>query len=146
MYGGFLLACYDPDNEEYQSICKIGTGFSDEDLAKHAAFFKDQVIEKAKAYYNYDQSHAPDHWFEPVQVWEVKCADLSVSPVHKAALGKVDPAKGVSLRFPRFIRIREDKNAEAATNAEQVAQMYKNQDVVKNQIKKGFQKSDDFDF
>ena len=67
-YGGFLLACYEPENEEYQSICKIGTGFTDEDLATHAAFFKDHVTDKPKAYFSFDPSHAPDHWFEPVQV------------------------------------------------------------------------------
>ncbi|EPS73222.1 hypothetical protein M569_01532 [Genlisea aurea] len=132
VYGAFLLACYDADKEEFQSICKIGTGFSEAVLEERSASLRTKVIEKPKSYYRYSDSLSPDVWFEPSEVWEVKAADLTISPVHRAATGVVDPAKGVSLRFPRLLRIREDKNPEEATSSDMVVDMYNAQKHARN--------------
>lgn len=90
VYGAYLLACYDPDKEEFQSICKIGTGFSEEVLQKNHDFLKEHVITRPRRDYLLgSNSEKPDVWFAPVHVWEVLAADLSISPSYMAAVGEV---------------------------------------------------------
>jgi len=88
VYGAFLLACYDADSEEYQTICKIGTGFSEEALAAHYAALQPLETDKARGDVKVGGAK-PDVWFEPKIVWEVLTADLSLSPVYTAAQGLV---------------------------------------------------------
>ncbi|KAJ3488259.1 hypothetical protein NLI96_g2977 [Meripilus lineatus] len=143
VYGAFLLACYDADGEEYQTICKIGTGFSDEALQSHYDVLKPLELTKPRGDVKIGGAK-PDVWLEPKIVWEVLTADLSLSPIYAAAQGLVDE-RGISLRFPRFIRVRDDKSADDATAPEQIAEMYERQALAqsKGNKKKGGADADD---
>ncbi|KAG2159844.1 ATP-dependent DNA ligase [Suillus bovinus] len=125
VYGAFLLACFDTDAEEYQTICKIGTGFSEEMLQTHWDTLRPLEITKPRGDIK-PGGAKPDVWFEPKIVWEVLAADLSLSPIYTAAQGLAEE-RGISLRFPRFIRIRDDKSADDATGPEQISEMYERQ-------------------
>ena len=130
-YGGFLLAGYNQDSGEYETICKIGTGFSEELLQKLHTLLKPTEIKSPKSSYVYDKNNSnavPDVWFEPTTLFEVKVADLTTSPIYKCGATYLgDGEKGVSLRFPRFIQIRDDKSTEDATSSDQIVEMYNSQ-------------------
>ncbi|KAJ7630920.1 ATP-dependent DNA ligase [Roridomyces roridus] len=132
VYGAFLLACYDSDSEEFQTICKIGTGFSEEALQSHYDVLKPLELSKVRGDIKIGGAK-PDVWFEPQIVWEVLTADLSLSPVYTAC---ARAERGISLRFPRFVRIRDDKGADDATAPEQIAEMYESQALAQSKGKK----------
>lgn len=130
-YGGFLLAGYNQDTGEYETVCKIGTGFSDEQLKELFEKLKPTEISKPKASFVYDTTNSnavPDVWFEPSLLFEVKVADLTTSPIYKCGATYLgDGQKGISLRFPRLLNIRTDKGTEDATSSDQLVEMYNNQ-------------------
>jgi len=127
VYGAFLLAVYDASSGEFQTCCKIGTGLSDADLTQHYEFFKDHVINQKRIDYDVHDSLCPDDWFDAVQVWEIQAADLSISPIHSSCNTLREDGKGIGLRFPRFMRIRDDKGPEDATSSEQILHMFEDQ-------------------
>ncbi|XDG05207.1 hypothetical protein ABKA04_004822 [Annulohypoxylon sp. FPYF3050] len=71
----------------------------------------------------------PDVWFEPQEVWEMAFADITLSPTYTASIGLVSQERGLSLRFPRFLKKREDKGIEEASSSEFLAGLYRKQEA-----------------
>ncbi|KAL1192368.1 DNA ligase 6 [Cardamine amara subsp. amara] len=122
-YSPFLVACFNPETEEFQSVCRVMSGFSDAFYIEMKEFYTGEKILAKKPPY-YSTGETPDMWFSAEVVWEIRGADLTVSPVHKAALGLVHPSRGISVRFPRFIGKVTDRNPEECSTAEDIAEMF----------------------
>lgn len=51
MFGAFLLAIYNEEGEEFQTISKIGTGFSEEQLKQLAESLTEHIVDSPRPYY-----------------------------------------------------------------------------------------------
>jgi DNA ligase-1 len=127
MYGTFLLACYDEDSEKFQTVTMTGSGLKDGDLEHFYNELSQHVIEGPRADYDVGKTEI-DIWFDAKIVWEIKTADLTQSPIYTAAQSMAPGNRGISLRFPRFIRSRPDKKPEEATSSEEILKMFTDQE------------------
>lgn len=128
-----LLALYEPGTGVLQAVCKCISGFTD-------AFYKELNVRYAEGSescvrarygepppFGYEVETGnlfPDVWWRPSEVWEIRGADVTVSPNYTAAIGLVNEERGLSIRFPRFMRRREDKTVEQASTPAMLAKMY----------------------
>jgi DNA ligase-1 len=125
-YGALLLAAYDPEEDEFETVTKCGTGFTDEDLAGIP-----KMLEKHKMSHRSSRVNSTieaDIWIEPKIVIEVIGAEITLSPIHTAAMDRIRKGSGLAIRFPRFTgKYRLDKSAEDATTIEEIIEMYRRQ-------------------
>ena len=124
-----LLAVRNPETGSLEAVTKCISGFTDKFYQANKDKYaegSDNVIARP-SYVEYN-GH-PDVWFEPQEVWEMAFADITKSPTYLAARGLVDEDRGLSMRFPRFLNVREDKSIDEASTSDFLANLYQKQEV-----------------
>jgi DNA ligase-1 len=128
-----LLACRNDETGSLEVVTKCMSGFTD-------AFYKanrerydpesdnNNTLGGQPSYVEY-RGGQPAVWFEPQEVWEMAFADVTLSPTYTAAIGLVSEERGLSLRFPRFLRVREDKSLEEASSRDFLAGLWRKQEA-----------------
>lgn len=126
VYGTYLLAAYDDKRNIFPSVTKLGTGFTDQDLEKFPKILKE--FETHVKPPNVESGLVPDIWYRPHIVIETIASEITLSPIHPAAMGSIRKGSGLALRFPKFTgKIRTDKSPEDVTTVRELVKMYKMQ-------------------
>jgi len=132
LYGTLLLATYNPENDNLPSICKVGTGFTDESLDQLYQILSNKVTLKKNP--RIVSEMEADIWFEPELVLEIIASEITLSPIHKTGLDLIRKSTGFALRFPKFTgKIRYEKAVEDASTGEEVFALYKRQSKINHE-------------
>ena len=133
LYGTLLLATYNPEKDNFPSICKVGTGFTDESLDQLYQILSNKVTLKKNP--RIVSEMEADIWFEPELVLEIVASEITLSPIHKTGLDLIRKSSGFALRFPKFTgKIRYEKAVEDASTVEEVLTLYKRQSKINQEI------------
>ena len=127
-FGGMLAAVYNEKSDMFETITRIGTGFSEENMRTFKKLF--EKIKTSKKPARVSSLVEPDYWIEPKYVVTVRADEITKSPMHTAGRHKEGEEEiGYALRFPRIVSngIREDKSPEEATTTKEILEMFKQQ-------------------
>jgi len=100
----YLLAVLDPDSGQLLTIGRMGTGFTDEEFKSMTELLNEQITEEA----------GKEVKLKPSVVVEVAYEEIQKSPTYES---------GYALRFPRLVRIREDKGIDDADTLARVEEI-----------------------
>ena len=102
------MAVHDPESGELQSLCRVMSGFTDAFYQDATQRLRAKTITAPPSYYVTGES--PSVWFDSGEVWEIRGAELTASPVsilHTATCSRVRgglhprPLLPPNLAFPR---------------------------------------------
>ena len=124
-----LLACRNPETGSLEVVTKCISGFTDKFYQANKEKYAEDGPNVISRPSYVDYAGHPDVWFEPQEVWEMAFADITLSPTYTAAIGLVSDERGLSMRFPRFLKVRDDKGIDEASTSDFLAGLYRKQEA-----------------
>lgn len=118
--GAFLGAVYNTEEETFDAICKVGTGLSDELLKSLSKKLEEEKIRIKYKDVRIDESLTPDEWVKPVNIVTIEADEIT----RKLGRTRDSIGAGLSLRFPRLVDLREDKDVEDITTVNELCEMF----------------------
>jgi DNA ligase-1 len=118
-FGSYVLAALDEESGRYKTVTKCGSGYTDEDLEELTKLM--EPLKLKEPHPDVDIELECDSYFEPKVVFEVTFEEIQVSPAEKHTAG-------MGLRFPRFIRLREDRRPEEINTVQEIRKMFEHQE------------------
>lgn len=118
-YGSYLLAARDQETDKLKTVTKVGSGFTDEELESLTKKFKKLKVSEKPS--NLDAEIEADYWFKPSELFEINYEEIQKSPSEAHT-------SGYGLRFPRYVKTREDLDASSADTIDDVKRLFEKQE------------------
>ncbi|XP_041989246.1 DNA ligase 3 [Aricia agestis] len=126
MMSVFLMGCLDKRRNKWVTVTKVHTGHDDKTLERLQKELGPKMVKisgeyaKVPHWLDCNKGMVPDFIAaDPKKqpVWEITGTELTKANLHTG--------DGISVRFPRVTRIRDDKDWETATNLDELRHLYK---------------------
>jgi DNA ligase 1 len=127
-FGALLAAAYNPKDDKYYSLGKVGSGFTEEQMKVMFNDMSSIKLDSMPDNFVVKKSLYPDVWLQPKIVAEIDADEITRSPNHTAAVNikanvrNDDSTKGLSVRFPRMKKWKRDKDL--PNTVDEIIRMY----------------------
>ena len=114
VYGTYIGAVYDKNNDTFEAFTRIASGWTDEIMGTLMKEVKQYEVTRKPNYVKCDDT--PDIWIKPEIVIEIIGDEITISDKFSSL--------GYSMRFPVFQRFRIEKGPKDVTTVEEIKELY----------------------
>ncbi|MFW9900505.1 MAG: ATP-dependent DNA ligase [Candidatus Thorarchaeota archaeon] len=117
VYGTYIGAVYDPENDNFIAFTRFFSGLTDELSESLTRDMEKYIVVKPPK--NVICEDKPDIWLKPEVVMEITGDEITISDKFATL--------GYSMRFPVFLRLRPEKSSKDITTVKEISELYETQ-------------------